>query len=93
MRKLKGLWLIGFGLFLLVLWDALVVWLAYAINEPPETPVITVLIELINEAFIGIFANFTIWSLWPIAGFALVAVGLYRLVRLLFEEDEDDHPV
>jgi hypothetical protein len=91
MRKLKGLWLIGLGLFLLVLWDALVVWLAYAINESPETPVITVFVSSFREAFINIFTRFTIWSLWPISGFALVAVGLFRLVRSLFEADEDDN--
>ena len=85
MRKLKGLWLIGLGLFLLVLWDALVVWLAYAINEPPETPVIMVIVGSLYEAFVGIFTKFTVWSLWPIAGFALVAAGLYRLVRSLRE--------
>jgi hypothetical protein len=82
-RKLKGLWLIGLGLFLLVLWDALVVWLAYAIKEPSGTPVITVIVDSIDEGFVTIFTRFTIWSLWPISGFTLVMVGLIRLVRSL----------
>jgi hypothetical protein len=92
MKKLKGLWFIGIGLLVLGLW-VYVIWYLYNAFTyvPPKTPFLQVLGPVLRDAFVGMFSNINIWSVWPITGFALVAIGIFRLAAsLLPEEDTDD---
>ncbi len=97
MRKLKRLWLIGLGLLLLVVWLWPFVYVQYALaSVQKETiPPMTLIIRTIG-VILSAFGALSVFSFWwnyvGYAGLALIFTGLYRLIRPLFEEYEDDTP-
>ncbi len=94
MRKLKRLWLIGLGLLLLVVWLWPFIYIQYALSphEDYSVPFIVFIINGAYTAFGALRFLFFWWNYVGYAGLALIFTGLYRLVRPLFEEDEDDNP-
>ncbi len=95
MKKLKGLWFLGFGLIMLIAWEYLS-WRFW--SEPfapgalPPNPFLIVLVSLEIAVDIALHPTTTtiVFSLYSITMFALVAIGLFRLVWSSFHTWGDE---
>ena len=93
MRKLKGLWLIGLGFLLLVVWEYLFWEFYFALLSRGATADNPFQIFLLSLEVAGSSLFYpSVVTILPATMFTLITIGLYRLVRSLFEEYEDDNP-
>jgi hypothetical protein len=99
MKQVKGLWFLGCGLTMLVVWGYLWwrVWSSpIAPGEPPlDSFLMGLLMALLSPvAAVGIALHPTniVFSLYALTMFALIAIGLFRLVWSLFHiwDDEEE---
>jgi hypothetical protein len=84
MKQVKGLWFLGCGLIMLVVWGYLWWCFGWSLIEPPPNPFLLVLYDLMAAGWLVVHPTTTA-SLYPITMFALIAIGLFRLVRSLRE--------
>ena len=84
MKQVKGLWFLGCGLIMLVVWVCLC-WWSWSFWASLPNPFLIVLYAL-KAAFwlVAVRPTTTVFSLYPITMFALIAIGLFRLVWSLF---------
>ena len=93
MKKLKGLWFIGSGLCLLVIWFYPIYWLESQFGhfEYPHT-VSSVVRATLRDNTLGGFLT-TPWSVVAVVGLVLIGIGIYSLVRSLLpirDEEEEE---
>jgi hypothetical protein len=100
MKQVKGLWFLGSGLIMLVVWGYLSwrFWSQpFAPGAPPPNPFLIVLISLWAAVMLVLDVwhalnnpATTVLSLYSITMFALIAIGLFRLVWSLFHAWGDE---
>ena len=93
MKQVKGLWFLGFGLFLFIVWECLYWWLYFGLLSPGATadnPFQIFLLSLEIAVDIALHPTITVFSLYPITMFALIAIGLFRLVWSSFHTWSDE---
>jgi hypothetical protein len=93
MKQVKGLWFLGSGLIMLVVWEYLWwrIWsVPIAPGTPPPNPFLAVAYALRMAVWTVFNPTSTIFSLYSITMFALIAIGLVRLVWSLFHTWDDE---
>ena len=85
MKKLKGLWFVGIGLCILVIWFYPIYWLEANFEDfdYPET-VSSVVRAILRDNTLGGFLTCP-WSVVAVVGLVLIGIGIYCLVRSLRE--------
>ena len=95
MKQVKGLWFLGCGLTMLVVWVYLWwrVWSSpIAPGTSPPNSFLMVLWALIAAVWLAVHPTNTVFSLYALTMFALITIGLFRLVWSLFHiwDDEEE---
>jgi hypothetical protein len=95
MKQVKGLWFLGCGLTMLVVWGYLWwrVWSSpIAPGAPPLNFFLIMLWALMAAVLLALHPTSTIFSLYHIMMFALITIGLFHLVWSLFHiwSDEEE---
>ena len=90
MKQVKGLWFLGCGLTMLVVWEYLGWWFWSGLLKQSPTPFQMVLYNLIDAGWFVVHPTTTVFSLYPITMFALIAIGLFRLVWSSFHTWGDE---
>ena len=86
MRKLKGLWFLGSGLLLLVVWEYVFWQLYFAILSRGATADNPFQIFLLSLYIAGSTLLYpSVVTILPATMFTLITIGLFRLVRSLRE--------
>jgi hypothetical protein len=93
MKNLKGLWFIGIGLCILMIWFFPIYWLEANFEDfdYPKT-VSSVVRATLRDNTLGGFLT-TPWSVVAVIGLVLIGIGIYCLVRSLLpirDEEEDE---
>jgi hypothetical protein len=93
-RKLKGLWFLGSGLFLLAVWVYLYWQFYFALlsrGATADNPFQIFLLSLYTAACSLFYPS--VFTILPATMFTLIAIGLVRLVRSLlqiWDEEEEE---
>jgi hypothetical protein len=90
-RKLKGLWFLGSGLFLLAVWVYLYWQFYFALlsrGATADNPFQIFLLSLYTATYSLFYPS--VFTILPAMMFTLIATGLFRLVRSLFQSQWND---